>query len=535
MQEVYHHASINSQDANYMTALELQKEPFSPEPDSLFYYSFDSFEQRLNVLHGLVQGADLFVLVIGEPGSGKTTLLNRYLASADTEWQFARIHMDPETTPTQSSELPEHRTYPAYILQDSANPIVMVDDAHQLPRKELDFLIHEALVPGSSHKIKRLVLFGESKLYTAVAELAESLSAQPAFNKIYLPGLTENQTAEYLQHRLTIGGYSGEIPFDPAAINSIHQTSGGYPGPINEIAHRWLNEKYTIKTERQNMVQMLSGISRRLLACLAAGIIIVLLAAFWFFSDRNHSTPKPPDQKLAKTVFRKKIVQNRKSAAQVISKKVAPVKSPKNPPAAIKTQKTPEPKTTSEPLTPIITAPLEKEESVAPEPTITAAQKTDPQPAAKPLQKTDSQPQTDPRPTVKPTQKTDLRPKTQPQPAITPTPKTPVPVMPKTAAREIRREKWLLSQDAESYTIQIIGVSDEKLMLDFIKKNQLLKQNEIAYYETIYRGKPWYQALYGLYSTMQEALQAADRLPENIRRAGPWIRKLSRVQQAIEK
>jgi len=107
--------------------------------------------------------------------------------------------------------------------------------------------------------------------------------------------------------------------------------------------------------------------------------------------------------------------------------------------------------------------------------------------------------------------------------------------MPKTAAREIRREKWLLSQDAESYTIQIIGVSDEKLMLDFIKKNQLLKQNEIAYYETTYRGKPWYQALYGLYSTMQEALQAADRLPENIRLAGPWIRKLSRVQQAIEK
>jgi len=404
----------NSQDVNYMTALGLQKDPFSPEPDSLFYYSFDSFEQRLKVLHGLVQGADLFVLVIGEPGSGKTTLLNRYLASADTEWQSARIHMDPETTPTQSSEQPEHRTYPAYILQDSANPIVMVDDAHRLPRKELDFLIHEALVPGSSYKIKRLVLFGESKLYTAVAELAESLSAQPAFNKIYLPGLTENQTAEYLQHRLTTGGYSGENPFDPAAINSIHQTSGGYPGSINEIAHRWLNEKYTIKTERQNMVQMLSGISRRLLACFAAGIIIVLLAAVWFFSDRNPSTPKPPDQKLAKTVFRKKIAQNRKSAAQVISKKVAPVKSPENSPAAIKTQKTPEPKTTSEPPTPIITAPLEKEEPVAPEPTITAAQKTDSQPAAKPSQKTDSQPQTEPQPAAKPSQKTDSQPQTEP-------------------------------------------------------------------------------------------------------------------------
>ncbi len=80
-----------------MTALGLQKEPFSTEPDSLFYYSFDSFEQRLKVLHGLVQGKDLFVLVIGEPGSGKTTLLNRYLASTDTKWKSARILTDPET------------------------------------------------------------------------------------------------------------------------------------------------------------------------------------------------------------------------------------------------------------------------------------------------------------------------------------------------------------------------------------------------------------------------------------------------------
>ena len=244
MQEVYHHASINSQDANYMTALELQKEPFSPEPDSLFYYSFDSFEQRLNVLHGLVQGADLFVLVIGEPGSGKTTLLNRFLASTDTKWKSARIHTDPETAAIQSSDPQEHRGYPVYIWQDSADPVVIVDDSHQLLQKDLEFLIHEARVPGSSNKIKRLVLFGDSVLYTAVTKLAVSLSAEPAINKIHLRGMTEDQTAEYLQHRLAISGYSGEFPFNSSAINSIHQTSSGYPGSINEIANQWLNDKY---------------------------------------------------------------------------------------------------------------------------------------------------------------------------------------------------------------------------------------------------------------------------------------------------
>jgi DamX protein len=506
-----------------MTALGLQQDPFSPEPDSRFYYSFDTFEQRLKVLRGLVQGADLFVLVIGEPGSGKTTLLNRYLESADDKWLLSRIHMDPETTANHSSAPSEQRTYPAYISQGSANPIVIVDDAHRLPRQELDFLIHEALVPGSSNKIKRLVLFGESNLYTAVTELAESLSAQPAFNKIYLPGLTEAQTVEYLQHRLAIGGYAGAIPFDPATIHSIHRASGGYPGPINEIAYQWLNDKYSAKTERQTMLQMLAGISRRMLAWLAAGIIILGLAAFWFFSERQPSAPKRLDQKLTKTVFRKKIVQPRLSAEPAASAEAAAGRTPQKPAAAIKTPQTEEPKFSAEPVAPIITAPPQQEAPAVREPATAVAQKTE------------SQPKIAPPAAAKPTPKTDSQPTTARQPALKPAPKTPVPVTAKAAARQIHREQWLLSQNPESYTIQIIGVSNEKSMLDFINKNKLSKQNEIAYYESTFNGRPWYQALFGLYPTKQEARRAADELPEDIRRAGPWIRRLSEVQQAIVK
>jgi len=106
---------------------------------------------------------------------------------------------------------------------------------------------------------------------------------------------------------------------------------------------------------------------------------------------------------------------------------------------------------------------------------------------------------------------------------------------PKTAAREIRREKWLLSQDPESYTIQVIAVSYEKSILEFIKNNQLLEKNEIAYYKSSFEGHPWYEALYGIYPTQQEALLVVKKLPANIRQAGPWIRKLSEVQQEIEK
>ena len=568
--------SHNGQNVNYLTALGLQQDPFSPEPDSSFYYSFDSFEQRLKVLQGMVQGADLFVLVIGEPGSGKTTLLNRYLDSTGSQWQLARIQMDPESTATPSASPRAQRTYPAYILPDSANPIVIVDDAHHLPRRELDFLIHDALVPGSSSKIKRLVLFGESDLYSAVTEIVESLSSQPAYNKIYLPGLTEAQIAEYLQHRLAISGYTGKNPFDPSTISRIHRASGGFPGPINEAARHWLNDKFSDKTERQNMSQISSAISPRMLTWSAAGIIVLLLAALWLFFDRKPIISKAPDQKLTKTIFRKKIVQPPKSAASA-------VKIPKKPPAEIKAPPTAQTKPASEPPVspataspdpekspaPVVATPPAQEKPAPPAPVAAVAQKTGPQPksepspAAKPAPKPELQPATTPAPkpdippkpelqsATKPAPKPDPQPKPEPPPPATPAPKTgsppkialqaepkpapkkPDPAMTKTAARQIRREQWLLSQDADFYTIQIMGVSTEKSMMSFINENQLLKQNEIAYFESTYKGKPWFQALFGLYPTKKEARQAADKLPENIQWAGPWIRKLSEVQEAI--
>ena len=246
------------------------------------------------------------------------------------------------------------------------------------------------------------------------------------------------------------------------------------------------------------MLQKLSATPRRMVAWIAAGVIIILLAALWVFSDRKPSTPKAPDQKLTKTVFRKKITQDHKTANRVVTKKIAAVNSPLKPPATIETQPTPEDGTPTRPPSLIKTEQPEKKKTVEPRPTISA------------------------------TQKKDLLPKAGLQQEA-----KPAPVIAKPAAREVRREKWLLSQDTASYTIQIIGVANEKSLLDFIKKNQLLKLNEIAYYESTFKGKPWYQLLYGIYPTKQDARLAANKLPENFRPSEPWIRSISAVQKAI--
>ncbi|MDX2500030.1 MAG: hypothetical protein QNL14_05920, partial [Deltaproteobacteria bacterium] len=150
-----------NQDQNYRSALGLKRDPFAPEPDAKFYYPFDSFEQRLQVLNHLVQGTDLLVLVIGESGSGKTILLHRYLVTADVRWKTDRVQIDWLTTSDKTSSDKQSNSYPIFVQQDAKDPIVIVDDAHKLPENDLEYLLQDALVPGSSEKIKRLVLFGE--------------------------------------------------------------------------------------------------------------------------------------------------------------------------------------------------------------------------------------------------------------------------------------------------------------------------------------------------------------------------------------
>jgi DamX protein len=101
--------------------------------------------------------------------------------------------------------------------------------------------------------------------------------------------------------------------------------------------------------------------------------------------------------------------------------------------------------------------------------------------------------------------------------------------------KSVYREKWLLSQNASYYTIQILGVHDEGRLVHFIEKDLTATRTNLAYYQTRHNGKDWYPLLYGVYASQKEASSAMQQLPPHIQEASPWIRRLSSVQKAIQK
>jgi DamX protein len=426
---------------------------------------------------------------------------------------------------------------------DSEEPIVIVDDAHTLTQDELVYLLREAMVPGSTQMIKRLILFGESGLYNSITNLDDAFIGEATINKIYLPGLTEEEAAAYLQHRLEVAGYKGKRLFSSSVVKKIHKMSGGFPGPMNENADRWLEEKYSGNAKTNGNSRKFATRNRRLLAWVAAGIVVFLLAALWYYPNR-----KTADSKLTGKIFRAKIPENPESRGKVFRAKIPAGQQAIEPIAKTETVPPVEEKVLSSQPTP---SPPEKKELS--EKVLLPKEEVQPlaeriEPAGKPVlaKRQVPLPSEKKEPAEKPVlPKVEVSPAEEGEPAekaVRLEEEVPPPValpalkeevIEKPEERNIRREDWILSQNSKLYTIQIMGVSNESSLIDFIEKNQLLEQNEIAYYQTTFRGKPWFQLLFGVYPDKKEALSAAMELPENLRKSTPWIRGISKIQKSI--
>ncbi len=97
---------------------------------------------------------------------------------------------------------------------------------------------------------------------------------------------------------------------------------------------------------------------------------------------------------------------------------------------------------------------------------------------------------------------------------------------------EIRREKWLLSQQGQKYTLQLFGSKNEADISRVVKRYNL--NGLLAYYRTQKKGGLWFGLTYGVYSDLREAQGAAKQLPSRLKN-DVWVRKLHSIHREIKK
>jgi type II secretory pathway predicted ATPase ExeA/outer membrane protein OmpA-like peptidoglycan-associated protein len=230
----------------------LRENPFGVTPDIRFLYRSHTHREALD---SLINGIDFgfgFQVLIGQPGMGKTSLLfsllERFRASAHTAFLF-----QPQSEPhdllqsvlyelgTSSTETSLHKLFEQVndVLYRAARErkrvILVVDEA-----QNLDYVVLEALRQLSNFetpdsKLLQVVLAGQPQLAEKLAASAHEQLRQriSAISRLRPLGLDE--TAAYVNHRLTTAGYSGADLFTGGGVRLVWNHSKGVPRNINTL------------------------------------------------------------------------------------------------------------------------------------------------------------------------------------------------------------------------------------------------------------------------------------------------------------
>jgi len=95
----------------------------------------------------------------------------------------------------------------------------------------------------------------------------------------------------------------------------------------------------------------------------------------------------------------------------------------------------------------------------------------------------------------------------------------------------LKGEAWLMAQNPESFTVQLAAFRRASKIREVAASQEW--PAEIATYGRRVDGLGWNVLLMGVYETLSEAQAAADALPERAKVGGPWIRRLSNIQEDL--
>lgn len=103
------------------------------------------------------------------------------------------------------------------------------------------------------------------------------------------------------------------------------------------------------------------------------------------------------------------------------------------------------------------------------------------------------------------------------------------PAIGQTLSFQVDPNIWLDKQEPNQYTIQLASSRNEKSIKKTFDDNSL--KGKGGYYHYVRDGVDRYALIYGAYKTVAAANTAIKKLPQNLRKKTPWVRKIKSLQK----
>lgn len=252
---------------DYLGYYRLREHPFSNVVDNRFYFDSSQHRDALLKLKYAIDTKKGLAVVIGDIGTGKTTLARRLLddlnediyeatllvvihSSVSSEWLLRKFAMQLGVKDIKEDKVEILGQIYRRLLEinDSGKTaVLLIDEVQMLKSREIMEEFRGLLnMEMSGGKMINLILFGLPDL-DEVLSLDEPLKQRVAM-KVLLRPLSEDNTIEYIRHRIHIAG-GDEALFLDNALKEIYRYSKGIPRLINTICDNALLEGYLFKAK----------------------------------------------------------------------------------------------------------------------------------------------------------------------------------------------------------------------------------------------------------------------------------------------
>lgn len=250
----------------YASHFGLKQAPFSIAPDPRYLFMSDRHREALaHLLYG-VGGGGGFVLLTGSIGAGKTTVCRCFLEQIPRRCNVAYI-FNPKLNVVEllrtvceefripCPEAPEEAQsikalvdrINEYLLRTHGvgqNNVLIIDEAQNLAPEVLEQLRLLTNLETNERKLLQIILIGQPELRDLLARPEMEQVAQRVIARFHLDALSPAETAQYIQHRLSVAGHRRGRLFTDEALSRIHAWTQGVPRRINLLCDRALLGAY---------------------------------------------------------------------------------------------------------------------------------------------------------------------------------------------------------------------------------------------------------------------------------------------------
>ncbi|MBN1478053.1 AAA family ATPase [Candidatus Sumerlaeota bacterium] len=245
----------------YKAFFGLEESPFNLTPDPRFLFLSQRHREAIAALMYGINDRKGFICLTGEVGSGKTTICRALMNELTSSTRLALI-LNPSLSELELLQAINgefglaHEAESKKELLDTLNRflleqrqqgntvILIIDESQNLTKEVLEQIRMISNLETETDKLIQIVLMGQPELNDTLASPELRQLAQRITVRYHISSLTEEETAQYIRHRMFVARSKVDLHLETDAHRLIYDITEGIPRQINVLMDHVLMQAY---------------------------------------------------------------------------------------------------------------------------------------------------------------------------------------------------------------------------------------------------------------------------------------------------